>query len=76
MSMFHVIGQVAWYAFLAVMCIGVITEFREHNERMKHRSVNIGHRRARYAKQFRGVVAQKARTPAEVPKAFKAAQTR
>jgi len=64
MSIIHVIGQVAWYAFLAVMSIGAVAEFREHNERMKHRPVNIGRRAASRAKYYRTNIA----TPRHIAK--------
>jgi hypothetical protein len=51
--MIHIAGQILWYSFLGVMCIGGIAEFREHQERLKHRTPNIGRHAARPAKRER-----------------------
>ena len=51
MNVLHIAGQILWYSFLGMMCLGGFFEFREYQERLKHRTPNIGRRAASLAKR-------------------------
>ena len=51
MTVVHIAGQILWYSFLGIMCVGLFIEFREHQERLKHRTPNIGRRAASLSKR-------------------------
>ena len=53
MTMIHIAGQILWYSFLGLMCLGGFFEFREHQEKLKRHSPNIGRRAASLAKRER-----------------------
>ena len=57
MSVFHIAGQILWYSFLGLMCLGGVFEFREHQARLKNRPLHVGRRAASRAKYYRTNVA-------------------
>jgi hypothetical protein len=52
-SVLHIAGQIIWYSFLGCMILGGCFEFREYQERLKHRTPNIGRRAASLSKRAR-----------------------
>jgi hypothetical protein len=53
MSLFHIVGQITWYSFVALMFLGAYFEFREHRKPLRSRTPNVGRKLGRLQKHYR-----------------------
>ena len=65
MSVFHIIKEIVWYAFLSTFVIGGWVEFKEYQAKLARESQRFGKRQARLAKYHRLHIAT-VKTHAEV----------